>query len=129
MAYAAQIDNVVFAILIAGVMPVVCAGIAKCGHKDCDNRNPRVWLSRLKGFRARANAARQNCLEVFPFFAVGAILAALSGSDGDSLEAVTWFFVVVRIAYVACYLLDKPTMRSVFWSLGYVSAIYLYTMA
>lgn len=40
---------------------------------------PRAWLAEQEGFRARANAAQQNLFEVFPFFAVGVILAALGG--------------------------------------------------
>lgn len=129
MTYAVQLDTVVLAILIAGLMPLICAAIAKWGRKDFDNHNPRAWMAGLDGFRARANAAQQNCLEAFPFFAVGAILAALSGSDGDPLEAVTGFFIVARIAYVACYLADKASLRSLFWVLGFASVIYLYVMA
>lgn len=129
MTYALQLNTVVLAILIAGVMPVICAGIAKWGRKDYDNHNPRDWIYKLEGFRSRANAAQQNCLEAFPFFAVGAILAALSGSDGDPLELVTWIFIVARIIYIACYLADKASLRSLSWVIGYFCVIYLYALA
>ncbi len=55
------------AVLAAGIMPVVCAGIAKSGFKGYDNSDPRAWLARQTGFRARANAAQANCFEAFPF--------------------------------------------------------------
>jgi len=42
------------ALLIAGVLPVACAGIAKLGFKEYDNNNPRAWLAKQTGFRARA---------------------------------------------------------------------------
>lgn len=124
-----QFDTVVLAVLLAGLMSVICAGIAKWGRKDYDNHNPRTWYATLDGFAARANAAQQNCLEAFPFFAVGVLLAALSGADGDSLEAATWLFVVARIAYIACYLTDKATWRSIAWLVGFASVVYLYAMA
>ena len=43
-------------ILIAAVLPIVCAGIAKAGFKRFDNNNPRDWLAAQDGFRRRANA-------------------------------------------------------------------------
>jgi uncharacterized MAPEG superfamily protein len=129
MNYESQLDTVVLAVLIAGLMPVICAGIAKWGRKDYDNHNPRVWYASLEGFAARANAAQQNCLEAFPFFAVGVLLAALSGADGDSLETVTWMFIVARVAYVACYLNDKASWRSIFWVIGFACVVYLYALA
>jgi uncharacterized MAPEG superfamily protein len=124
-----QLDTIVLAVLIAGLMPVICAGIAKWGRKDYDNHNPRAWYASIDGFAARANAAQQNCLEAFPFFAAGVILAALSGTDGDALEAVSWLFIVVRVAYIACYLNDKATWRSIFWLVGFGCTVYLYSLA
>jgi uncharacterized MAPEG superfamily protein len=129
MNYEAQLDTVVLAVLIAGLMPVICAGIAKWGRKDYDNHNPRAWYATLEGLPARANAAQQNCLEAFPFFAVGVILAALSGANGDSLEAAAWLFIAARVAYIACYLNDKAAWRSIFWLIGFASVVYLYTLA
>ena len=129
MNYESQLDTVVLALLIAGLMPVICAGIAKWGRKDYDNHNPRAWYASLDGLAARANAAQQNCLEAFPFFAVGVLVAALSGADGDSLETVPWMFIVARVAYVACYLNDKASWRSIFWVIGFACVVYLYALA
>ena len=58
-------------LLVAGLMPMVCAGIAKAGAKGYDNHNPRAWLAKQEGYRARANAAQANCLEAFPYFCGG----------------------------------------------------------
>lgn len=55
------------AILVAGLTPLVCAGIAKAGAKSYDNRDPRAWMAQQTGYRARANAAQANSLEAFPF--------------------------------------------------------------
>jgi uncharacterized MAPEG superfamily protein len=116
-------------VLLAGLMPVICAGIAKAGSKAYDNHDPRAWLSRQTGYRARANAAQTNCFEAFPFFAVGLLLALLTGVEPVVVNALALVFVVVRVAYVACYLADKALYRSIFWLLGYATVIAFYVLA
>ena len=124
-----EIDTVVLAVLIAGILPFVCAIVAKWGGRGYDNHNPREWLARQEGFRVRANAAQQNSFEAFPFFAVGVILAALAGADGDVMEATSWLFVLARVAYIVCYVKDKATMRSLVWFVGWLATIYLYVLS
>lgn len=116
-------------VLVAGLMPVFCAGIAKAGAKGYDNHNPRAWLAQQSGFRARANAAQANSLEAFPFFAVGLVLALLTGVDPFVVDLLAVLFVAVRVAYVACYLADKALFRSIFWAVGYFSVIAFYVLA
>lgn len=116
-------------VLNAGLMPVFCAGIAKAGAKGYDNHDPRAWLAQQSGFRARANAAQANCLEAFPFFAVGLVLALLTGVDPFVVDSLAVLFVAARVAYVACYLADKALFRSIFWAVGYFSVIAFYVLA
>ena len=116
-------------VLIAGLMPVFCAGIAKAGAKGYDNHDPRAWLAQQSGLRARANAAQANCLEAFPFFAVGLVLALLTGVDPFVVDSLAVLFVAARVAYVACYLADKALFRSIFWAVGYFSVIAFYVLA
>jgi uncharacterized MAPEG superfamily protein len=116
-------------VLVAGLMPVFCAGIAKAGAKGYDNHNPRAWLAQQSGFRARANAAQANSLEAFPFFAVGLVLALLTGVDPFVVDSLAVLFVAARVAYVACYLADKALFRSIFWAVGYFSVIAFYVLA
>jgi uncharacterized MAPEG superfamily protein len=118
-----------FAVLVAGLLPVVCAGIAKAGWKDYDNRDPRAWLAHQTGFRARANAAQANSFEAFPFFAVGVVLAVLTQADARSVNLLALVFVASRLAYIACYLADKASARSLFWAVGYGATIWLYVLA
>jgi uncharacterized MAPEG superfamily protein len=116
-------------VLAVGVMPVVCTAIAKAGAKHYDNHDVRTWLARQTGFRARANAAQSNCFEAFPFFAVGVVSALLSGVDHAKIDALSVTFVLVRIAYIGCYLADKATFRSIVWAIGYICIITLYALA
>jgi uncharacterized MAPEG superfamily protein len=117
------------AVLAAGIMPVVCAGIAKSGFKDYDNHDPRAWLSRQTGFRARANAAQANCFEAFPLFAVGIILALLTGVDPAMVDTLALLFMAARVAYVVFYLLDQDKWRTMAWSVAFLTAIALYAFA
>jgi uncharacterized MAPEG superfamily protein len=117
------------AVLVAGIMPVVCAGIAKSGFKGYDNSDPRAWLASQTGFRARANAAQANCFEAFPFFAVGVILALLTGVDPATVDALASFFVAARVAYVFFYVTDKAKWRTMVWSAAYLTVVALFALA
>ena len=123
-------------VFVAVLLPLVCAWLAKSGgfgkprrEGGYDNHDPRAWLARQTGFRARANAAQANCFEAFPFFAVGVVLALLTGVDPWLVNLLAVLFVAARLAFVACYLADKATFRTIFWTLGYVTVVALIVLA
>jgi uncharacterized MAPEG superfamily protein len=116
-------------LLIAGLLPVVCAGIAKAGLKDYDNHNPRAWLAKVTGFRARANAAQANSFEAFPFFASGVLLALHTGVDSARVDALAVAFVLARLGYIACYVADQATLRSLVWTVGMGCVVALHVSA
>jgi uncharacterized MAPEG superfamily protein len=116
-------------VLVAGVLPVVCAGVAKWGFHGFDNHNPRDWLSRQTGFRARANAAQSNSFEAFPFFAIGVVLATLVHADSQRVDMYALVFVLSRLAFIGAYLANRASLRSFFWVLGFISAVGLYAAA
>ena len=122
-------NEAIWIVLIAGLMPVACAAIAKWGAKAYDNHDPRRWMAQQEGYRARANAAQQNSLEAFPFFAAGMVLALLGEADQELVEQCGWFFVAMRVAYVYLYVTDQATLRSIVWMLGFVAVIRLYVLA
>ena len=119
-------DFPITSILIAGAMPWICTGIAKAGQKNYDNHNPREWLAKQTGYRARANAAQANCFEAFPLYAVGVLLAMLSDVEMDQVELCASIFILARVAYVAFYLMDNDKMRSLAWLVGVASTVALY---
>lgn len=116
-------------LLIAGLLPVVCAGIAKAGLKGYDNHNPRAWLAQLNGYRARANAAQSNSFEAFPFFASGVLLALHAGVDAGRVDALAVTFVLARLVYIALYVADQATWRSLVWTVGMGCVIALHVIA
>lgn len=120
---------IALAVMVAGLLPIVCAGISKWGARDYDNHDPRAWLARQEGWRARANAAQSNSLEAFPFFAAAVLLALYAGADADSVALWAWLFVALRLVYIGCYVIDWATLRSIVWLLALVVVIRLYAMA
>ena len=116
-------------LLIAGLLPVICAGIAKAGAKGYDNHDPRAWMAQLTGRRARADAAQANSFEAFPFFAAGILLALQAGVDTARIDALATIFVLARVVYIACYLNDRASLRSLFWTLGYLCVLSLFVLA
>jgi uncharacterized MAPEG superfamily protein len=116
-------------VLIAGLLPYVCAIVAKWGFQKFDNHNPRQWLAQQTGFRARANAAQANSFESFSLFAAGVLLATLAQVDAARIDLYAIVFVVARVAFIVCYITDKATLRSLCWLVGWLSAVGLFAAA
>lgn len=121
--------HIVLAVMISGLLPIVCAGLAKWGFRNFDNRHPRAWLAGQEGWRARANAAQQNSFEAFPFFAAGVVFALLAGTEPERILPVCWFFVAARVAYIGCYVADKALLRTLFWTAGMGATLRLFAFA
>ncbi len=116
----------VVCLIIAALLPVVCAAIAKWGPQDFDNHQPRAWLATQTGHRARANAAQANSWEAFPVFAVGVLLAMQAGASTAVLDLLAAVFILSRIAYIAFYVTDRSSARSIVWTVGFLSSLALY---
>lgn len=116
-------------VLIAGLLPYVCAGAAKWGFQKFDNHNPREWLAKQTGFRARANAAQANSFEAFAFFAAGVIIATLAQVDAARIDVYAFVFVAARVCFIVCYVADKASLRSLCWLVGLLSVVGLFAAA
>ena len=113
-------------VLVAAILPIVCAGIAKYGMMSTprreggyDNHNPRGWLARQSDWRARANAAQTNSFEALPFFFAAVIIAHQLQAGQTQLDILALLFVVLRIAYVMMYVADLAKARSAIWGLAF----------
>lgn len=113
-------------VLAGGLMPIVCAAIAKGGAADFDNAGPREWLARQEGWRKRANAAQNNAWEAFPLFAVAVLVATVKGGPAGLVDALAVGWLALRIGYVACYLTDRATLRSACFALALFAAIAIF---
>ena len=112
-------------VLVAALMPVVCAGIAKRGmfrtsrrQGGYDNNNPRGWLAAQTDWRARANAAQANTFEALPFFFAAVIIAHLLQASQTRLDILALLFIVLRLTYIVLYVGNLATARSVVWALA-----------
>lgn len=107
-------------IIIAGILPYIFIFIAKSKPDFLANNNaPRLYLQKLTGFRQRAHWASQNSFEAFPFFAAAILTANLTGNISISLlNNLAIAFILARVIYGLCYLLDLATLRSIFWFIG-----------
>ncbi len=112
-------------VLIAALLPIVCAGIAKYGmfgkparEGGYDNHHPRAWLARQTDWRARANAAQANTFEALPFFFAAVIIAHLLQAGQTQLDILALLFVVLRMGYIMMYLGNMANARSAVWALA-----------
>jgi uncharacterized MAPEG superfamily protein len=84
-----------------------------------DNSRPRDPAFFSDPLRARALGAHLNGIETFPFFAAAVLLAELRLGPLHLIDELAALFLIVRIAYVLTYLGDRPTLRSILWSIGF----------
>lgn len=116
-------------VLIAGLLPYVASLAAKIGAKDFDNNEPRPWLAKQQGFRARANAAQQNSFEVFPFFAVAVLVAHMLRGPQAQVDVLAIVFIAARVAYLAFYLAGWGALRSLVWFVGMIATVWIFITA
>ena len=123
-------------VLAACVLPVLTVGLAKAGSARLarkaggyDNNNPRVWEQGLTGWRQRANAAQNNGFEALPLFIAAVILAQQSHADQGRIDSLALAFIALRVLYVAAYLMNQGTVRSLLWAGGVAASIAILVMA
>ncbi len=113
-------------VLVAGFLPYFGTLTAKIGGQRFDNSNPRDWLSAQSGFRKRANAAQHNSFEAFPFFAAAVIIAHVAGAPQGRIDLFAVVFILARLFYIAFYVADMATLRSLAWFVGIGSVVALF---
>ncbi len=90
------------------------------GREQYDNARPRDPAFYDDGMRARALGAHLNGIETFPFFAVAVLLAEFRAAPQNLVNELAVLFLVVRIAYVLTYVGNRPSLRSILWSAGFL---------
>lgn len=123
-------------VLAACVLPVLTVGLAKAGaarlsrqNGGYDNQNPREWEAKLGGWQARAVAAQNNGFEAAPLFIAAVVLAQQAHADQGSIDTLAMLFIGLRVAYVAVYLLNLGTIRTLVWTAGLATCVAMLTLA
>jgi uncharacterized MAPEG superfamily protein len=120
-------------LLVACLLPIACAGIAKWPgfgkprrEGGFDNHNPRQWLAGVEGFQARANAAQSNSFEALPIFIAGILVAGHLRASQPVIDTLAVAFVAARVAYIGAYLADLASLRSGLWTIGLACCIAMF---
>jgi uncharacterized MAPEG superfamily protein len=107
----------VFGTLMLYLLTIV--SVKWAGQRHFDNAHPRDPVFYQDPIRARALGAHQNGIEAFPFLAVAVLLAEFRQAPQHLIDELAVLFLIVRIAYVLTYLGNRPTLRSILWSIGF----------
>lgn len=120
-------------LLVACLLPIGCAGIAKSRgfgrprrEGGFDNHNPRQWLAGLQGWQARAHAAQLNSFEALPVFIAGVLVAQQAHAAQGLVDGLALGFVAARLGYIAAYLADRANLRSLLWAAGLACCVALF---
>lgn len=117
-------------VLIACLLPIMCAGIAKAGgvgrsasKGGYDNNDPRSYLATLDGYRRRANAAQANGFEALPLFVAAVLMAQQAHASQAHIDQLAMAFIGLRVVYIGVYLANVGTLRSLVWAAGLATCI------
>ena len=123
-------------VLAACALPVITVGLAKAATAKLarkaggyDNNNPREWAKNLTGWQQRANAAQSNGFEALPLFIAAVLLAQQSHADQGRIDTLALIFIALRVLYVAAYLMNIGTMRTLIWTGGVAASVAIFIMA
>jgi uncharacterized MAPEG superfamily protein len=95
------------------------ASVKWIAFRRFDNAKPRDPAFYDDPIRTRALGAHQNGIEAFPFFAVAVLLAEFRLGSLRLIDELAVLFLIVRIAYVFTYIGNRPTLRSILWTIGF----------
>ena len=109
-------------VLVACLLPMLTALLPKVhslrlSPRDgmYDNNHPRAWAASLSGWQARAMAAHSNGFECLPLFVAAVVFAQLAQAEQARIDLLAMLFVGLRLVYIALYLLNLGTLRSLAW--------------
>ena len=122
---AAHFTIAYWCVLIAAMLPIACAWLAKSKgfgkprrEGGYDNAEPRTWLAQQTDWHARANAAQANSFEALPFFIGAVVIAHQLGAPQTGVDILSVVFITLRVIYIAMYVAGLPAVRSGIWALA-----------
>ena len=113
-----------FGTLMISLLTIV--SVKWISFRSFDNSRPRDPDFYDDPIRSRALGAHQNGIETFPFFAFAVLLAEYRVGPLRLIDELAVLFLIVRIAYVFTYIGNRPTLRSILWSIGFAINIAIF---
>jgi uncharacterized MAPEG superfamily protein len=101
-------------------------GLAPREFDNADPRNPKFFEHPT---RKRALGAHINGIETFPFFAAAVLLAEFRGAPQEWVDGLALAFLVTRVAFVAAYVGNSPTLRTVLWNAAFAFNLGLFFLS
>ena len=86
-----------------------------------NNHDPRAQQASLEGRGRRAAAAHANGFEAFPPFAAGVLVCHATGAAPSIALALAVVHLVARAIYPLLYNLDRASLRSAIWFVGFLA--------
>ena len=99
------------------------------GHREFNNATPRDLAFYEDPVRKRALGAHINGIETFPFFATAVLLAEFRNAPQEWVDVLAISFLVTRSMFVAAYVGDKPTARTVLWNAAFAFNIGIFFLS
>ncbi len=119
-------DWCLFAAVMLALLPLGPLKWARRGRFD--NARPRDPGFYADPLAARVRGAHQNGLEALPFFMVAVVLAELRAVPQGWVDGLALGFVVLRAGYVAAYVWDRPSLRSLLWISAFVANLAIFVL-
>jgi uncharacterized MAPEG superfamily protein len=113
-------------VVVYSVKLPMAAAMQRAGGYD--NRHPRTQEAGLTGWGARAVAAHLNGFETFAPFAAAVLVAHVAGAAPGLIDVLAVVFVVSRLIYTGCYLADFASLRSLVWTIGWLTTLGLFLL-
>lgn len=119
-------------LLAAIAFPWLMAVIKKSALATSGNYNnsaPRAGLENLQGVSQRALWAEKNSFEILPAYISAILVAHMAGAEQAYIDLAAILFILSRVLYALCYLMDWATLRSIVWTLGIACIIGLFVVS
>ena len=122
-------------VLIACFLPSVTALLPKISSPRLsleggkyDNNDPREWESKLIGWQKRAIAAHSNGYEALPLFIAAVVFAQMAQGNQSRIDMFAMTFIALRVMYIAAYLMNFGSLRSLIWAAAVAVNVGLFIM-
>ncbi|HUG60972.1 MAG TPA: MAPEG family protein [Methylomirabilota bacterium] len=112
-------------VLAAAILPALSGFPAKT-RGGFDNARPRDLDFWRDGFAARARGAMENGYEAFPLFAVAVLVGLWQGGSPGMVDGLAAGYIAARIGFVLAYWRDRPTLRSILWTIAFACAVAIF---
>jgi uncharacterized MAPEG superfamily protein len=117
------------AVVIASLIPLGAAR-SQADFTPADLAAPRAMFDRLPAWGKRANWAHQNTFEAFTLHAPACLLVLIVCAHGWVPTGVAigaaWLHPLLRLLYIAAYVVNLPPLRSLCWAGGILCTGLLY---